>query len=454
MSPHTLFRDRTDAGRILARLLRPYRDASPLILGLPRGGVPVAYEVARELDAPLDVCVVRKIVAPFQPELGIGAVSEEGALYVDPAIMHAVGVSEEELAALVAKKRAEVDERIRTFRRGAPPPDVKGRTVLVVDDGIATGGTARAALRALRARAVGHVVLAVPVGASEALDDLAPLADEIVCPHPEDAFLAVGLWYDDFTPTTDDDVVALLDRARAEREASVSPRTKSERVRAPVDRDVRVPLGEQALEGRLTIPSGARGLVLFAHGSGSSRHSPRNARVAAELRRHGLGTLLMDLLTLDEERLDARTAQLRFDIVLLASRLVAATDWVREQSATEHLRLGYFGASTGAAAALVAAAERPGLVHAVVSRGGRPDLAEASRADVRAPTLLLVGALDVEVLQLSREALGQLACVKELEIVPGATHLFEEPGALEHVAHAASRWFVRHLGARALEATG
>lgn len=454
MSPRILFRDRTDAGQMLARLLQAYRDTSPVILGLPRGGVPVAYEVARALGAPLDVCVVRKIGAPIQPELGIGAVSEEGALHVNRETMREVGVSEEELAGLVAAKRAEVDERVRKFRRGAPPLVVKGRTVIVVDDGIATGGTARAALQALRARGAGKLVLAVPVGASDSLDELASVADEIVCPHPEEFFFAVGLWYDDFTTTTDDDVVELLDRARAERATTEAPRMKSERVRVPVDRDVRIPLGQEALEGRLTIPADARGLVLFAHGSGSSRHSPRNKRVAAELQREGLGTLLLDLLTLEEERIDAGTAHLRFDIALLASRLVVATDWVHEQNETEHLRLGYFGASTGAAAALVAAAQRPEIVHAVVSRGGRPDLAEASLGSVRAPTLLLVGGFDLHVLQLNREAFEQLACVKELEIVPGATHLFEEPGTLEHVARSAAGWFVRHLGARALEATG
>jgi putative phosphoribosyl transferase len=368
--------------------------------------------------------------------------------------MRALDVSEEELRGLVAEKRAEVDERVRRLRRGGPPLDIRGRTVIVVDDGIATGGTARAALQALRGRGAGTLVLAVPVGASESLDELASVADEVVCLHPEEFFLAVGLWYEDFTPTTDDDVAEFLERARIERESSGSPRTKSERVRATVDRDVRIPAGGQALEGRLTIPFGSRGVVIFAHGSGSSRHSPRNVRVATELQRAGLGTLLLDLLTSEEERIDAETAQLRFDIALLASRLVVATDWVCEDAGRGHPRIGYFGASTGAAAALVAAAERPDSVHAVVSRGGRPDLAETSLRSVTAPTLLLVGSLDVEVLELNRQALQGLACLSELEVVSGATHLFEEPGTLEHVARSAARWFVRYLGARALEAAG
>lgn len=451
MSPRKLFRDRVDAGRQLATRLASYRDASPVVLGLPRGGVPIAYEVARALEAPLDVCVVRKIGAPMQPELGIGAVAEEGAVYLHRDLITRLNVSGEELSRLIALKQAEVEERVARFRSGAPPVDVHGKTVLVVDDGIATGGTARAALQTLRARGPGRLVLAVPVGASDSLDELAWAADEIVCLYPEDAFFAVGLWYEDFTATTDDDVVALLDRARTERRQAASPTRRSERVSTRIDRDVRIPFGDQALEGRLTIPSDALGLVIFAHGSGSGRWSPRNQSVARVLEGERLATLLFDLLTEEEGRVDTRTEQYRFDIGPLASRLVAATDWAHEDPQTRSLDIGYFGASTGAAAALVAAAERPQLVHAVVSRGGRPDLAEGSLGEVDAPTLLLVGGADPEVLQLNREALYFLRCEKELQIVSAATHLFEEPGALEQVARSAARWFVGHLGGNALE---
>jgi len=458
MRPLPLFQDRADAGRQLARSLGAYRGGAPVVLGLPRGGVPVAYEVARALDAPLDVCVVKKLGAPIQPELGIGAVAEDGALYVDRDTMRLVGVSEEELAELVRTKRAEVDDRVRRFRGGAAPLDVRDRTVVVVDDGVATGGTARAALQALRARGAGRLVLAVPVGAADTIAELAEVADEIVCPHPKEEFRAVGLWYEDFSTTTDDDVVAILDQARGERagagEGPGGPqRSRSERAPRAIERDVRIPLGVEWLEGRLMIPGGARGLVVFAHGSGSSRHSPRNRFVAGELHRAGLGTLLLDLLTEQEEAVDSRTGHLRFDIDLLASRLGVATEWAHAQRETSALALGYFGASTGAAAALVAAAERPELVRAVVSRGGRPDLAGASLERVRAPTLLLVGGADRMVLELNREALTQLGCEKLIEVVPGATHLFEEPGALDQVARSAARWFTRHLGSRSLEAT-
>ena len=214
---------------------------------------------------------------------------------------------------------------------------------------------------------------------------------------------------------------------------------------------VRVPAGGVTLEGNLARPEDARGVVLFAHGSGSSRLSPRNRHVARVLNEAALATLLVDLLTPEEEAIDARTAHLRFDISLLAERLVAATDWLADHPDTRSLRVGYFGASTGAAAALVAAAVRAAAVGAVVSRGGRPDLAGRALALVRAPTLLIVGGRDEQVLELNREALRQLSCEKRLEIVPGATHLFEEPGALDLVALLARDWFQRYLTPAAAE---
>jgi dienelactone hydrolase len=210
------------------------------------------------------------------------------------------------------------------------------------------------------------------------------------------------------------------------------------------DRDVLVDAGAVQLEGRLTIPEDARGLVLFAHGSGSSRLSPRNRFVAAALGHDGLATLLVDLLTPEEDEVDAHTASFRFDIHLLAARLVGVTDWLARREEARHLKLGYFGSSTGAAAALFAAVER--TVGAIVSRGGRPDLAGPALDAVRAPTLLVVGGADDRVLELNTRALERLRCEKRLDIVPGATHLFEEPGALERVARLAGDWFVRYLG--------
>jgi dienelactone hydrolase len=213
-----------------------------------------------------------------------------------------------------------------------------------------------------------------------------------------------------------------------------------------MEQHVRVGAGPVILEGNLGIPEGARGAVLFAHGSGSGRHSPRNRFVARQLRAAGLATLLLDLLTEDEEAVDRYTAQLRFDIGLLAERLIGATDWLTEDSRTAGLSIGYFGASTGGGAALVAAAHRPERVGVVVSRGGRPDLAGDALPAVRAPTLLLVGGDDEPVIGLNEQALARLgAPVKKLVIVPGASHLFEEPGKLEEVARLAADWFTRHF---------
>jgi putative phosphoribosyl transferase len=219
--------------------------------------------------------------------------------------------------------------------------------------------------------------------------------------------------------------------------------------RASADRSttqlVHVNAGGVLLEGDLTIPENARGVVLFAHGSGSSRHSSRNRFVAGELQEAGLATLLIDLLTADEEAVDLRTRQLRFDIGMLAERLVGAAEWLNAQSQTSALRVGLFGASTGGGAALVAAAERPDAIGAVVSRGGRPDLAGEALPRVQAPTLLIVGGDDLPVIGMNRQAMVRMSAPVEMEVVPGAGHLFEEPGKLEIVADLASAWFVRHL---------
>ncbi len=222
-----------------------------------------------------------------------------------------------------------------------------------------------------------------------------------------------------------------------------SPHDSPEDVRVSA---VNIPAGNVVLEGALEIPQDAPGLVIFAHGSGSSRHSPRNRFVARVIREAGLGTLLFDLLTRDEEREDAVTGALRFDIALLAQRLMLAASWVRQQPELSSMRIGFFGASTGGGAALVAAASPGNAVHAVVSRGGRPDLAGAALPRVQCPVLLIVGGEDDVVIRLNREALMQLRCPKQLQIVEGATHLFEEPGTLEQVAHLSARWFQHHLG--------
>jgi putative phosphoribosyl transferase len=284
------------------------------------------------------------------------------------------------------------------------------------------------------------VVLATPVAPSESLESLAYDADEVVCVESPEYFFAIGQWYSDFSQTPDNEVVALLERAR-ERGRSRVETTGGETPLPMVDEDVEVHAGSVLLAGNLTLPEGTGSVVVFAHGSGSSRLSSRNKFVASALNRDGLGTLLFDLLTEEEGRIRANV----FDLALLSRRITDATDWLREQPATGNARIGYFGASTGAGAALLAAAEPRSDIGAVVSRGGRPDLAAPKLGDVRAPTLLIVGGHDELVLEMNREAMTHLRCENRLEVVPGATHLFEEPGALEVATQLASSWFTDHL---------
>jgi putative phosphoribosyl transferase len=430
------FLDRTQAGQLLALRLRHLRGKDVVVLGLPRGGVPVASEVARALAAPLDVLVVRKLGVPSQPELAMGAVGEDGVRVLNNEVMGLLTITPEQLAAVERRERVEVERRARTYRGDRPRQALQGRTVVIVDDGIATGSTARAACQVARAQGAQQVVLAVPVAPRESAALLRLDVDEMVCLETPEMFFAVGEWYADFAQTTDEQVVELL-------AAAVQPPRPPVR-RHPYDDEVRVAVHDAAVAGHLTIPAAASGVVLFAHGSGSSRHSPRNQRVAAALNDAGIATLLFDLLTPDEEQRRSNV----FDIDLLASRLVAATHWLRHQPDAQGLRIGYFGASTGAAAALVAAAHFGSEISAVVSRGGRPDLAGAALVEVVAPTLLIVGGRDEVVIEVNRQAQARLRCYSRLEIVAGATHLFEEPGALDSVAELACDWFATQFGSQ------
>ncbi|MFF4212359.1 phosphoribosyltransferase family protein [Streptomyces sp. NPDC001796] len=422
-----VFTDRLEAGRQLGARLRHLRGRDLVVLGLPRGGVPVAAEVADALGAPLDVCLVRKLGVPFQPELGMGAIGEDGVRVINDAVVRDARVTPEELAQVEEREREVLELRARRYRGGHSPVPVQGRTVVVVDDGVATGSTARAACRIARARGAARIVLAVPVAPYDWTDRLADEADELVCLDTPQIFFAVGQFYADFAQVDDAEVAACLQRTAG--------RTGT------VDREVEVAAGDVRLGGRLTVPDDPTGIVVFAHGSGSSRHSPRNRFVAEGLNRAGLGTLLFDLLTEEEERDRANV----FDTELLARRLSDTTGWLRTRPETGELAVGYFGASTGAAAALWAAAEPGTHIAAVVSRGGRPDLAGPRLPEVTAPTLLVVGGADPLVLDLNRQAQARMRCENHLAVVPGATHLFEEPGALEAVTDLARDWFTDHM---------
>lgn len=449
-----VFKDRAAAGRRLAESLQEFRNENPIVLALPRGGVPVGYEVARALNAPLDVMIARKLGAPGQPELGIGAIAPGGVRVLNEEAIDMLGIREAEIEAIAAEEERELARRLRRFRGDRPPPALRGRTVILVDDGLATGVTAKAAIGAIRKEEPRRIIFAVPVCASDTARSLSEEVDALVCLEAPPSFGAVGLWYQNFEQTSDEEVLEWLERAReetAEVEGREAPATGSNSpARGPnLDdpRSVTVTAGRIRLQGDLRIPAGARGIVLFAHGSGSSRFSPRNRFVADVLHRAGLATFLLDLLTAKEESIDRVTAALRFNIGLLAERLVETTDWVARQPETGLFRVGYFGSSTGAAAALIAAARRPDRVGAIVSRGGRPDLAGPALSEVRAPTLLIVGGEDRQVIELNEGAVARMRAPAELKIIPGATHLFEEPGALEQVARMASDWFVRHLDA-------
>lgn len=415
---HHRFADRGGAGRELARSLHRFASADPIVVGLPRGGVPVAEAVADALDAPLDVIVVRKIGAPSQPELGIGAVAEGDVQVIDMELAHRLAITSDEITRLVRERVNELDQRIAAIRSVRSRLDLADRFVIVVDDGLATGSTAHAAIRSAQRSGASHVVLAVPVGSREAVQRLGHIADEVICLETPRIFLAVGHYYDHFDQVSDDQV-----RHALQGHDGV---------------DVIVPSGESRLPAHLTVPYGSMSLVVFAHGSGSSRMSPRNREVARLLNRAGIATLLMDLLTPDEAA-DRRNV---FDVELLADRLVDAVTWCQLDPRVQQHTIALFGASTGAAAALIAAARRPRVVRAVVSRGGRPDLAGPWLAGVAAPTLLIVGGDDREVRELNRAAMTRLTCPARLEVVPGATHLFEEAGTLARAAAAARDWFL------------
>jgi len=423
------FTDRVDAGRQLSRLVAHLGGPDLVVLGLPRGGVVVASEVAEALAAPLDVIVVRKLGVPDQPELGMGAIGEGGSRIINPDVVRMARVTTGELAAVEVREREVLRRRAGRLRGDRPAVDLAGRTALIIDDGVATGSTARAACQVARARGAARVILAVPVTVPRVVAELRTAADEVVCVLTPSWLSSIGEWYENFSQTTDEEVRDLLTRGAATRPTGGR------------DEEVVIRTGTLELPGHLVVPAGAPGVVAFVHGSGSSRHSPRNRFVASVLNDAGLGTLLFDLLTVEEEADRANV----FDMGLLARRLISATAWLRTQPWAADIPVGWFGASTGAGAALWAAAEPGADVAAIVSRGGRPDLAGGRLKQVQAPTLLIVGGLDSVVLDLNRAARASLHGPSELVVIPGATHLFEEPGTLAAAADAARDWFLRHL---------
>ena len=441
-----MFVDRADAGRQLAARFRDNPPDNAVVLALPRGGVPVAGEVARALRAPLDVLIVRKLGVPWYPEYAFGALGEGGVVVIDERVVQEVRIDRATVEHVVAAETAEIDRRVRQYRSGRAPESVAGRTVVLVDDGLATGSTMMAAIRVVRKLGAARVIVAVPVASQDAVRRIGLTVDSIVCLSAPAEFRAVGQYYTDFAQLDDSEVVAALAEYRGEpieRGWNQPPVTESDDAddHDEVDAEVTIPADGVLLRGHLTVPEYAKGIVVFAHGSGSSRNSPRNQYVARVLTDAGLGTLLFDLLTDAEAGNRANV----FDIDLLARRLADATDWLVDQPIAAAKSIGFFGASTGAAAALVAAANLPDVVASVVSRGGRPDLAGRMLRRVTAPTLLIVGDRDYQVIELNRAASRELAGPNRLVLVPGATHLFEEPGTLEQAAELAKHHFIATL---------
>ena len=427
------FADRIEAASRLVWALQGYKGTRPLVLAIPRGAVPMGRLIADALDGELDVVLVRKLGSPDNPEFAIGAVDEDGHVMLDDDAARWSGASPAYVRMEADRQWELIRERRQAWCGGQRGIDPTGRTVIVVDDGLATGATMLSALRSLRAHKPARLVCAVPVGSREALRAVQALCDDVVCLHAPRPFGAVGMYYQHFESVHDSEVLKALDRGAHPHVAGPPPSYA-----------VHVDAGDARLDGELVAPAAPRGLVVFAHGSGSSRHSPRNQYVAHALQRRGYATLLFDLLTPAEDR-DPRV---RFDIPLLTRRLQAAVDWAWLE-ADRHQPMALFGASTGAAAALGVAAARPDIIKAVISRGGRPDLAGPQiQSQVQSPVLLIVGGADTDVLRLNQAARQYLRGQSELALVPGATHLFEEAGALEQVAVRAGEWLDRVLGAR------
>lgn len=433
------FNNRAEAGRLLALKLNASVTEDAIVVALPRGGVPVGAEIAQYFSLPLDIYVVRKVTAPWQPEFSIGSIGEDGQQIIDQQSVRLLGVSKSELQKLVNDKRAELIERTEKFRRVRPALSLQNKTVILVDDGIATGNTVMTSIRFLRNKAIKKLILAVPVLPQDKISVFRKLTDELVYLHASENFVAVGQFYKDFGQVSDAEVLRVLLKYEHENSRSATGE-QGARLEKTGSVDVVVSDGLIHLPGRLDIPDTVHGTILFAHGSGSGHLSERNRRVAKRLNQSGFATLLFDLLT-KGETFDRSNV---FDIELLGDRLKMATNWLKQIPTFRRVPIGYFGASTGAAAAVVAAADASQGVRCIVSRGGRPDLAYQYLDQVQIPVLLIVGSEDHEVLALNRKALVQLP-QGELSLVSGATHLFEEPGALEMVARLAQNWFTENL---------
>jgi putative phosphoribosyl transferase len=439
-------KNRMEAGQQLAAQLQAYaNDPDILVLALPRGGVPVAFEIARSLHAPLDVFLVRKLGVPGHEELAMGAISSGGDRVLNKEIIEALQLSDSTVERITAREQDEMKKREDLYRRNRPPLEISGKSVILVDDGLATGSTMLAAIRAVQKMKAARIIIAVPVAPVSTYESMKKLGDDMHCLMTPEPFYGVGLWYEDFTQTTDDEVIHLLGEAERWRKVPVSQSSPDDD--GPGFQRVSIPAGQVELPGKLLLHEGSpRGIVMLVHGAGYPGQSPQHDRIARHLHETGFSTVSFNLLTRDEESSEIRSRHLRFDIPLLTKRLNQATDWVIHELATEDQPLGFFGSSTATAAVLRAASVMGRQIKAIVSLSGRPDLAGDVLSKVTAPTLLVMGGQDISIMDLNVCARSRMRPgLVRVEVVPQASHLFEEDGAFERAANLTSRWFERHL---------
>lgn len=408
------FDNRIEAARLLVTLLKDLKHQRPLILAIPRGAVPMAKIIWEELGGDLDLALVRKIPHPYQPEYAIGSVSESGDIIMD----RSDGLTPEEMEEAAWQEIRHLQSRRHLYLGHNKPISAHDRTVIVVDDGIATGSTMAAAVRSLKAQGASRIIVAAPVASASAVRRLEAEGAEVRVYLVPEYFGAVSYFYNNFDQISDSEVGEFF------------------RVRSV---HVEIPTEHQKYRAILGIPVAPRGVVLFAQASDRAHLSPRNQFLAETLNRQGLATVLVDLFT-EEEALDPAYSR---DIKTLSERLLHWTAWIDERVEFRHLPLGYLGTGVGAAAAVRALTLAGERVSAFVSRGGRLDLAEDFLTQVQVPALLLVGSEDHPIIELNQQALRKMNGEKRLEIIQGASHLFEEPGTLDQVAFLTANWFHR-----------
>jgi len=432
-----MMKDRATAGKQLAKKLSQLNISrtNTVVIALPRGGVPVAYEISYDLNLPLDIIAVKKISHPSNPELALGAVTSDNDVYYNHRIINSYGITDDELDNYKNQALHAAQEQVQNLRKSRSALLVQDINIILVDDGIATGATVQSAIKLLKDKGARKIWLAVPVCPRDLRPTFESLVDEMVTLEEPENLWAVGQFYQNFPQVNNQAVIDLL-ALRPHYFDSVSP--------FDMKKEFTIVEGGLRLPGVIYNNPSPKGWVIFAHGSGSSRKSPRNNFVAERLQNAGMSVLLFDLLK-EQEDVDYNK---RFDIPFLAERLKLATQWlVKSADYQIHTPIAFYGASTGSAAALLACTKiNPQIqITTVVSRGGRPDLVPSSiLAKVIQPVLLLVGGLDHEVIIFNQKAKESLQNC-QLTLIQGASHLFEEAGCMEHVAKIASDWFVSHF---------